>query len=157
MIPKKEHMQIAIDVAWEGIKNCQSPFGSAIFKENELVLAAHNVVWETTDITAHAEINAIRCACKKLNTIDLSGCVLYSTCEPCPMCFSACHWANFSHVIFGSSIADATAVGFNELIISSEKMKNLGGSSVKLIDSFMRDETQELFEEWNRKFPGKVY
>lgn len=87
----------------EGVDKGQTPFGSCIVKEGEVVSCEHNRVWETTDITAHAEIVSIRATCNKLNTIDLSGCVIYSTTEPCPMCYSAIHWAKISKIIYGTS------------------------------------------------------
>ena len=89
-----EHwMRLAIEKCREGIALGQSPFGAVIVRGDELVVAAHNVIWQSTDITAHAEVNAIRLACRKLNQVELRGCRIYSTTEPCPMCFSACHWA----------------------------------------------------------------
>src|SRR5207237_7695379 len=102
--------------------------------------AAHNVVWQTTDITAHAEVNAIRLACRKLGTIDLSGCRIYSTAEPCPMCFAASHWARLDHIYFGAMIGDANAVGFSELSISNEQMKKLGGSRIGVTGGLLGDE-----------------
>ena len=80
----EKFMRLAIDKARQGIKNEQSPFGVCITKNEEVISCVHNAVWESTDITAHAEILTIREACKKLNTVDLSGCVIYSTCEPSP-------------------------------------------------------------------------
>ena len=157
MKPKKEFMQLAIDVGREGVLNGQAPFGAVIVKDEKVIVAAHNVVWETTDITAHAEVNAIRLACEKLQSIDLSGCVIYSTCEPCPMCFCACHWVKFSHIVFGVSIEDAKAVGFNELVISNEKLKELGKSSVEVIGNFMREENLRLLNEWKELFVDRAY
>jgi len=142
---EKKAMQLAIDKAREGIKN------------GNVVACEHNVVWKTTDITAHAEINAIRVACKNLNSIDLSGCTIFSTCEPCPMCFSACHWARIAKIVYGASIADAKIAGFHELSISNETMKELGSSEVEIVFGFMREENVQLFEEWKQKCGSKVY
>ncbi|MHC4755582.1 MAG: nucleoside deaminase, partial [Planctomycetota bacterium] len=125
MQPDEKFMTMAIEKAKEGFGNDNSPFGACIVKDGEVVSCEHNIVWQSTDITAHAEINAIRKACEKLNTIDLSGCVIYSTCEPCPMCFTACHWAKISTIVYGASIPDAKNAGFSELAISNEKMKQL--------------------------------
>jgi tRNA(Arg) A34 adenosine deaminase TadA len=111
-------------------------------------------VWTDADITAHAEIVAIRDACRKLGTVDLSGCVIYSTTEPCPMCFSACHWAKISRIVFGTGIEDARRAGFSELTISNEQMKGMGRSPVRVEGGFLRDEAARLFEEWGRA-PGK--
>ena len=157
MVPNKKYMQAAIDVAWRGIKEGQTPFGATIVKNDEIVVSAHNVVWQTVDITAHAEINAIRLACKKLNTINLSDCIIYSTCEPCPMCFSACHWANISHIVFGTFIPDAKKIGFNELQVSNQVLKDLGASSVKIVEGFMQEEAHRLFYEWAKLYPDKSY
>ena len=153
----EKFMQLAIEKAREGGKNGQTPFGSCIVKNDELICCVHNVVWATTDITAHAEVHAIREACKKLNTIDLSGCTLYSTCEPCPMCFSAIHWAKIDKIFFGAKIADAQGVDFNELTISNHQMKELGGSPVEIVDDFMKEECRALFDEWGKSENKKVY
>lgn len=147
---KTEFMRLAIAKAREGIATGQSPFGACIVKDGEVISCEHNVVWKTTDITAHAEINAIRVACTKLNTIDLSGCTIYSTCEPCPMCFSACHWARMANVICGASIDDADSAGFHELTISCEKMVQLGKSEVKIEKDFLNAECVVLFDEWKK-------
>ena len=92
-------MRLAIAKAREGIKKGQAPFGACIVKNGKVIACSHNIVWESLDITAHAEINAIRTTCKKLKSVDLSGCTIYSTCEPCPMCFSACHWGRISRIV----------------------------------------------------------
>jgi len=91
------------------------PFGCAIARGDELIAVAHNTVVATTDVTAHAEVNALRLACKTTGQIHLDGCVVATTCEPCPMCMAALHWARVETVYFGASIADADAAGFNEL------------------------------------------
>ena len=148
-MPSDDHwMRVAIAKGREGVAAGQTPFGACVVRGDELVVAAHNVVLRTTDITAHAEVTAIREACRSLGTIDLGGCVIYSTCEPCPMCFSACHWANLDRIVYGASIADAAACGFRELPVSNEQMKRLGGSGVQLEPGFLRDEAMEVFREW---------
>ncbi|MBF0532703.1 MAG: nucleoside deaminase [Candidatus Omnitrophica bacterium] len=150
-------MRLAMDRARDGIRRGQTPFGACIVRGGKFVSCEHNVVWRTTDITAHAEIHAIRAACKTLKTIDLSGCVLYSTCEPCPMCFAAIHWARIDQVIYGSRIADAQQAGFNELTVSNRQMKRLGKSPVKIVGDFMREEAAGLFAKWMAKQRHKVY
>lgn len=139
---------MAIDAARRGLAAGQTPFGAAIVRGNELILAAHNVVWHTTDITAHAETHAVQLACAKLGSIDLSGCRIYSTCEPCPMCFSACHWAKLDRIIYGADIADAKAAGFNELTVSNDLLKREGGSPVELTPHILRDQCRQLFADW---------
>jgi len=150
-------MRMAIEKAMEGVKNGQTPFGASIVKDGELVVCVHNVVWAATDITAHAEVHAIREACAKLGTVDMSGCVIYSTCEPCPMCFSAIHWAKISRIVYGTRIADAQRLGFSELTISNTTMKQLGNSPVEIIPDFLREESQKLFDFWNNSAAKKAY
>lgn len=150
-------MQAAIKKAREGISGGQTPFGACIVKDNKIVSCAHNTVWRDTDITAHAEVHAIREACRKLGTVDLTGCVIYSTCEPCPMCFAACHWAKISKIIYGAGIEDAKAAGFSELVIHNKELKEDGGSHLKIISGFMRDECIKLFGEWSARGDKRVY
>ncbi len=143
-----QFMKLAIQKAQAGINKGQTPFGACIVKAGKVIACAHNTVWQSTNITAHAEINAIALACKKLNTIDLSDCIIYSTCEPCPMCFSACHWAKIKTIVFGASIGDAKKAGFNELCISTTIMKKKGKSSLLLIKGCMAKENYRLFNQW---------
>jgi tRNA(Arg) A34 adenosine deaminase TadA len=123
------------------------PFGACIVKDGKVLAAARNTVL-SGDATCHAEVNAIRRASRKLGTFDLSGCVIYSTTEPCPMCFGAIHWARIGAVHYGTLIGDAARAGFNELGISNGKMKALGRSKVKLFSGLLRDECLELFRAW---------
>ena len=123
------------------------PFGACIVKDGRVVAAARNTVLRH-DATCHAEVNAIRQASKKLGTFDLGGCEIYSTTEPCPMCFGAIHWARIGTVYYGTGIRDAARSGFHELRISNAKMRALGRSRIRLVPGFMRDECLELFEAW---------
>lgn len=150
-------MRLAIVKAKEGIEKGQTPFGACIVRDGEVISCAHNEVWKRMDITAHAEICAIREACKKLGTVDLSGCVIYSTCEPCPMCFSACHWAKISKIVYGARIEDAKKLGFSELTISNEEMKSQSNSSIEVIGDFLREEILELFKLWSKREDKRVY
>ncbi|MFH1093835.1 MAG: nucleoside deaminase [Candidatus Omnitrophota bacterium] len=153
----EKFMRIAIKKAEKGIGKGQTPFGSCIIKDDKVISCAHNIVWSANDITAHAEIAAIRQACRKLKTIDLTGAVIYSTCEPCPMCFSACHWAKISMIVYGASIADAEESGFNELNISNEKLKKTGKSAIKIIGGVLRKENTLLFEKWLSETGTRAY
>ncbi|MDO9538328.1 MAG: nucleoside deaminase [Thermoplasmata archaeon] len=153
----KKFMSMAIEKARQGIQAGQTPFGACIVKDGTVIACEHNRVWEDTDITAHAEIVAIRSACQKLGTIDLSGCEIYATTEPCPMCFSAIHWAKIGKIIFGTNIEDAREAGFNELAISNTEMKEKGSSPVKVEANFMRQENQELFKEFMARPERKTY
>ena len=108
-------MQVAIDEALKGIDaNEGGPFGAVIVKDNKIISKAHNLVLKTNDPTAHAEINAIKEASSKLNSFDLSGCELYTTCEPCPMCLGAIFWARIDRVYFGATKLDAQKAGFDD-------------------------------------------
>lgn len=102
------------------------------------------------DATAHAEINAIRIASRKLKTFNLSGCVIYSTTEPCPMCFSAIHWSRIETIIYGATIKQAKKCGFNELLISNKRLKQILGVKVEIKAGFLANECQKLFIKWNR-------
>lgn len=123
------------------------PFGACIVRDGQVLAAARNTVLRD-DATCHAEVNAIRKASRKLGTFDLSGCEIYSTTEPCPMCFGAIHWARIVTVIYGTGIRDASRAGFNELRIGNRRMRALGGSRVRLVPGFLREECLELFEAW---------
>ncbi len=141
-------MRLALAKARHGVKNGQTPFGACIVKNNRLVSCAHNLVWRNNDITAHAEVNAIRQACRKLKTVDLSGATVYSTCEPCPMCFSACHWAGIKRIVYGARIKDAKRYGFNELAITSRRMKRAGKSKITISPRVLLRDNLELFKLW---------
>ena len=153
----EDYMLKAIDIALEGMAEGQSPFGACIVKDDQITALEHNRVWADTNITAHAEICAIASACKKLKTVDLSGAVIYSTTEPCPMCFAAIHWAKIDKIYYGSSIDDAKKAGFNELTVSNEDMKKLGGSNVKIKAGLCREKAVELFEKWLNKPDKRTY
>ena len=155
--PNEKYMKMAMAKAREGVEKGQTPFGACIVKGSKVLSCVHNTVWKTTDITAHAEVHAIRKACKAANTIDLSGSIIYSTCEPCPMCFSAIHWANISIIVYGAKIQDAKSAGFHELTISNRRMKTIGGSSVEIVQDFLRKENVELFNEWLSRADRQTY
>ena len=157
MIADVYPMQVALQKAGEGVVAGQTPFGACIFRDGEIVSCEHNAVWATTDITAHAEIRAIRAACRRLGVIDLSGCEIYTTCEPCPMCFSACHWARLDRIVYGAAIADASAAGFHELTISAAEMKRLGGSPIELLGGVLREANVQLFREWMERADRRAY
>lgn len=150
-------MELAIKAAREGVAEGQTPFGACIVKDDKVISCSGNSVWKDTDITAHAEVNAIRKACKELGTINLTGCVIYSTCEPCPMCFAACSWARISRIVFGTRIEDAAGFGFSEMRISNEQMRDLSHADIEIIGDFMRDECLGIFEEWSKLRDKRTY
>ncbi len=131
-----------------GIAEGQSPFGAAIVRGDSLVARGHNQVWMRTDPTAHAEVVVIRRAAESVRGIDLSGCVMYTTCEPCPMCASAIHWSKLDAVCYGAGIGDAQAAGFSELTAPIHDLYTRGGSPVRLLPRVMEQECAELFRAW---------
>lgn len=150
-------MLLAIKEAEKNLKRMDGgPFGACIVKGDRVIAVARNTVLKN-DATCHAEINAIRLASRKLRTFDLSGCVIYSTTEPCPMCFSAIHWARIDKIIYGTSTKDAKKIGFNELEITDSRLRSLGKSKVKLVPGFMRKECLELFNKFNGLPNKKLY
>jgi len=144
-------MRLAIDMAREGIGRGQSPFGCAIARDGQLLACRHNTVLATPDSTAHAEINALRTACLAVESVHLQGAIVATTCEPCPMCMAALHWAQVGHVYYGATIEDAQQAGFNELQLPARELLRLGKSCVTLVDGVLRDECRALFQEWLRR------
>lgn len=141
-------MELAIDEARRGMDAGQSPFAAVIARGDELIVAAHNLVIGNTDATAHGEVTAIRLACKRLGTVDLSGCTIYSTTEPCPMCFAAIHWARIGRIVSGATIEDAQGAGFSELPITNVQLVRLGQVPIQVVGEFLRERCLPLFREY---------
>jgi guanine deaminase len=152
-----EFLRLAIGAAREGMAAGQSPFGSVVVRGTDVVAMAHNTVWRDTDPTAHAEVNSIRAAARALSSIDLSGCTLYSTCEPCPMCLAAIHWAKIRRVVYGAEIGDAASAGFSELRVAARELARMGGSKLVVEGGLLSGECRELFEEFRWANAGKTY
>lgn len=141
-------MQLAIDTALDNIKNNEGgPFGAVIVKDGVLIAKSPNTVTTSNDPTAHAEINAIRLACKELKTFDLSGCEIYSSCEPCPMCLSAIYWARISKVYYAADRFDAKKAGFDDSFIYNEISLSEKERSIYM-ENAMHKEGQLPFELW---------
>ena len=157
MIEPTELMQMAIDACRRGLEAGQSPFGCAIALGDRVLARSHNSVVLTTDITAHAEMNAIREACLVLDDIFLTGAIVATTCEPCPMCMAALHWARVDTVYYGATIDDANQAGFNELQFPAADLLQIGGSRVKLIGETFTGPCRELFAEWKENPDKMVY
>ena len=144
-----KYMQIALQEAEEGIKNHHGgPFGSAIVKNDKIIASGHNHVLANSDPTCHGEVDAIRKACAKLKTFDLSGCELYTTGEPCPMCLCAAMWANISKIYYGCTIFDNEKIGFRD-----DKFDKMLGGRENLPEGYLeecdRKECLKLFQEYN--------
>jgi len=156
VLAPEELMQHAIQACRQGIAAGQSPFGCAIASANRLIASCHNIVWQTADITAHAEMTAIRKACRETNEILLRGCVVATTCEPCPMCMAALHWARVDTVYYGATIADARQAGFNELQLPAAELLHRGGSRIRLVADVLTPECRQLFADWQAQ-GGRSY
>jgi guanine deaminase len=143
-----KYMKLAIESAREGIKKGHGgPFGACIVKDDKVIAVAHNQVLKNNDPTCHGEVNAIRKACEKLNTYDLSGCTLYTTGEPCTMCLVASLWANIDKIYYACTIEDNSIIGFRD-----EKFDNMFSGREKLgnyLEELDREEGLKLFEEYN--------
>jgi len=150
-------MQMAIDTCRQGLVAGQSPFGCAIAIGDRVIARSHNTVVLTTDVTAHAEVNAIRAGCLEIDAIFLTDAVVATTCEPCPMCMAALHWARVGTVYYGATIADSDTAGFNELQFPAAELLSRGGSGVQLIGDLMADECLQLFAEWQANPNKQAY
>lgn len=146
----KELMREAIRLSEENVVNGGGPFGAVIARDGEVIATGVNRVTAAHDPTAHAEVNAIREACRKLNTYDLSGCVIYSSCEPCPMCLGAIYWAHLDKLFFGNNKTDAKKIGFDDSFIYDEL--ELPRDRRRLPSRVMlSDEAIRAFEMWMQK------
>lgn len=147
---KKEYMRLAIRLATESVNKGGGPFGAVIVKNGEVIAATSNRVTIDNDPTAHAEVCAIRDACKKLNTFDLTGCELYASCEPCPMCLASMYWAHIDHYYYGNDQHDAKSIGFDDAFIYDEFALKPEDRSMPR-EQMLRDEALETFKEWTKK------
>ena len=148
--PRAKYMRLAKNEAAKNLKKIDGgPFGACIVKDDLVLAVARNTVLKNNDPTAHAEINAIRIACRKMKSFDLSGCSIYSTTEPCPMCFSAIHWSKIGVLVYATAIAAAKKLGFNELAVSAKAIKSKGKSKVKIISGFLAKECANLLKNWD--------
>ena len=139
-------MKIAYDEAVVGmLANEGGPFGAVIVKDGEIIASAHNEVLKNKDSTAHAEMNVIRKACKKLDDFNLSGCTLYTSCQPCPMCLGAIFWARIGTVYYGATQEDAARGGFDDRRFR-EMMR--GENSDLIMEMIDHKENSELFDVW---------
>jgi tRNA(Arg) A34 adenosine deaminase TadA len=152
-----EFMKKALEVA-SGNASSQGggPFGAVIVKDGKVVSIAGNTVTPDNDPTAHAEVNAIRNACKELKTFDLSGCVLYTSCEPCPMCLSASYWARIEKIYFAAGRDDAAKAGFSDAFIYDQFDLPLNERSLPA-ERIMEDEGLQPFELWLRNENKRAY
>ena len=144
-------MQEAIEQAIENVRTGRGgPFGALVVKDGEVVARGANLVTASNDPTAHAEVVAIRKACRSLGSFQLDDCDLYTSCEPCPMCLGAIYWARLRRVFYGGTHEDAAAAGFDDHFIYDELAKPPGERYIEMIP-LLRDEAQRAFDAWNKQ------
>ncbi len=145
-----DFMQLAIDLALEGINNEQSgPFGAVIVKQGEIIGVGTNRVTSSKDPTAHAEVSAIRNACLKLNNFSLAGCEIYTSCEPCPMCLGAIFWARLDKIYYAANRADAARANFDDSLFY-EEIKKAPEQRLIPMTQIMHQESLKIFSAWDQ-------
>src|SRR5580693_8852186 len=148
-------MARAIALSLENVRTgAGGPFAAVVVKDGEIIAEGANAVTTTNDPTAHAEVVAIREACRKLNSFDLQGCEIYTSCEPCPMCLGAIYWARPARVYFANSAADASTAGFDDSFIYREIQQRHAKRKIPMIQ-MMREEALVAFRAWENK-PNKI-
>ena len=150
MSGNSKFMLKAIELSIQSAKSKGGPFGCIIVKDDQIIAEGNNQVTANNDPTAHAEIVAIRNACKNQNNFFLKGCDLYSTCEPCPMCLSAIYWAHIDNIFYANTRLDAKNIDFDDSFIYSEINKDLNDRKIKM-HQMHRDEAMEAFKIWENK------
>jgi guanine deaminase len=144
-------MRRAIELSIENVRSGRGgPFAALVVKDGEIISTGTNLVTTTCDPTAHAEVVAIRQACGKLGQFQLSGCEIYSSCEPCPMCLGAIYWARPNRVYFGNTASDAAAIGFDDSFIYQQLEVPLSERTIPMVQ-LLREEALAAFREWERK------
>ena len=146
-----EYLRLAIELSKQGVlSNSGGPFGAIIVKNDVIIGKGHNKVTSSLDPTAHAEIVAIRDACKQLNSFQLDGCTIYSSCEPCPMCLGAIYWARPTRLVFACTKEDAASIGFDDDFIYDEINMDHINRKIKT-ENLLRDEGYEIMKQWLQK------
>lgn len=153
---QKQWMREAIALSSRNVDNGGGPFGAVIVKDGHIVACGVNRVTADNDPTAHAEVNAIRAAAKQLGTFDLSGCDIYTSCEPCPMCLSAIYWAHIDRIYYANTKYDAKAIDFDDSFIYDQLRLDYDRRSIHC-EHFMRDKGLEAFRKWEDKFDKVKY
>ena len=153
---KEDFMKLAIKLAVENVENGGGPFGAVIVRDNRVIATGANRVTANNDPTAHAEVCAIRAACRELQTFDLSGCDIYTSCEPCPMCLGAIYWAHIDHIYYGCNKHDAAAAGFDDSFIYKEISLPKEQRS-KAIEEMLPEEAMSTFDAWRNNDQRREY
>ena len=146
----KDYIDMAAGLAEENVRNGGGPFGAIVVRDGDIVATGVNTVTGTNDPTAHAEVNAIRSACRTLGDFKLEGCVVYSSCEPCPMCLSALYWAGVRKIFYGNTKEDADAINFSDRFIYEQLAKRPSDRAIPCIH-VKSDRAIRAFEMWADK------
>ena len=149
-------MREAIRLASANVENGGGPFGAVIARGGEIIATGVNRVTANCDPTAHAEVSAIRAAAQKLGTFNLSGCEIYSSCEPCPMCLGAIYWARLDRLFYGNTKADAARIGFDDAFIYKELALPLSARTLRA-EQLLGKEAIATFEAWEQKTDKTPY
>jgi guanine deaminase len=149
-------MRIALETARQGVMQGQMPFGACIARGSHLIATAHNQVVTSGDVTAHAEVQAIRAAGLRIPGDGLTGCTMYCTCEPCPMCLAACAVADLARVIFACRIEDAERAGIAQHRLSASQLNRHLRTGITVVGEVLRDEGCALFEAWRRQGAASI-
>ncbi len=153
---QKDMMRRAIALSEQSVRNGGGPFGSVVARGGEIIAEATNSVTIACDPTAHAEVNAIRKAAQKLGTFDLSGCDIYTSCEPCPMCLGAIYWAHLNRIYYGNNRKDAARIGFDDDFIYKE-IALKPADRHKQMSILLPDEARRAFELWEQNTDKTLY
>ena len=153
---QKDMMRRAIALSEQSVRNGGGPFGSVVVRGGEIIAEATNSVTMACDPTAHAEVNAIRKAAQKLGTFDLSGCDIYTSCEPCPMCLGAIYWAHLNRIYYGNNRKDAARIGFDDDFIYKE-IALKPADRHKQMSILLPDEARRAFELWEQNTDKTLY
>lgn len=150
-------MREAIEIAHVGVRAGQSPFGACVVRDGRVIARAHNTVLRDSDPSAHAEVNALRAAGAALASHDLSGCTVYATGEPCPMCLACCYWAHVPRVVHGSLLADSDAIGFGELPYAPASLLAGAQRPLAVVGGVLREECLGIFKAWQARGGRDTY
>ena len=152
----RKYMKMAIELSDSNVDAGGGPFGAVIVRGDEVIATGANHVVPNNDPTAHAEVSAIREACRKLKTFKLEDCTIYTSCEPCPMCLSAIYWAGISRICYANTKADAAAIDFDDSFIYEQIATSMENRTIPC-ENFMREEAIKVFEKWDEKTDKTKY
>jgi len=156
MTTDREFMRRAIALAEQSVDNGGGPFGAVIVHQGKIVAEGSNQVTKNLDPTAHAEVEVIRSACQTLGRFSLKGCTIYTSCEPCPMCLGAIHWARLDRIVYANNRDDAAAIGFDDRHLYEQLALPIDGQAIP-VTRLLADEAKATFDRWQQKTDKTPY